>query len=81
MFRSKRLASVDLQFYIPGIQRTEEGVVVGEEEEDGTETGMEAEEVGGIGDMTGIVMVTDGRDRDTGRGDTGGIGTGNLETE
>ena len=41
MFRSKRLASVDLQFYIPGIQRTEEGVVVGEVEEDGTETGTE----------------------------------------
>ena len=78
MFRSKRLASVDLQFYIPGIQRTEEGVVVEEEEEDGTETGMEVEEVEGIGDITGIVMATDGRDLDTG---TGGIGTGDLETE
>ena len=78
MFRSKRLASVDLQFYIPGIQRTEEGVEVEEEEEDGTRTRMEAEEDEGIGDITGIAMVTDGRDLDTG---TGGIGTGDLETE
>ena len=55
--------------------------MVEEVEEDGTETGMEAEEVGGIGDITGIVMVTDERDRDTGTEGTGEIGTGDLETE
>ena len=69
---------VDLQFFIPGIQRTEEGVVVVEEEEDGTETGMEAVE--GTGDIKRIAMVTDGMGQDTGTEGTGGIGIGDLET-
>ena len=48
-----------------------------EEVEDGTETEMEVEEVGGIGDITRIAMVTDGRGQDTG---IEGIGIGDLET-
>ena len=50
------------------------------EEEDGTETGMEVEEVGGTGDITRIVMGTDGTDQDTGTEGTGVIGIGDLET-